>query len=128
MIIVTKYEQEIYRQITQSSAHMTADQIFAAVKKLYPSVSLATIYNNLNKLCDTGMIRRISIEGSPDRYDRAVKHDHIVCRACGKLTDICFADLTDSLHRQFSEDFLFYDLKVYYLCPECRRKQESEAR
>ncbi len=123
---MTKYEKEIYFLITQSAQHMTADQVFSQLKKSYPTVSLATVYNNLNKLCQAGMLRRISMEGSPDRYDRAAKHDHVVCQRCGKLTDICFEDLTDSLKRQLGGEFLFYDLKVYSLCPECRQKREKD--
>ena len=121
---MTKYEKEIYRLITESAEHMTAEQVFSEVKKIYPSVSLATIYNNLNKLNEAGMIRKITVEGSPDRYDRAVKHDHIVCRRCGKLLDVQFRDLTDMLESQMGGNFLFYDLKVYYICPECREKEK----
>ena len=123
---MTKYEKEIYRLITESEDHMTAVQVFGEVKKIYPSVSLATIYNNLNKLSGAGMIRKVSVEGSPDRYDRTAKHDHIVCRRCGKLTDVRFSDLTEALERQMGEKFLFYDLKVYYICPECRKKEELQ--
>ncbi len=115
---MTKYEKEIYRLITKSA-------VFSEVKKIYPSVSLATIYNNLNKLNEAGMIRKITVEGSPDRYDRAVKHDHIVCRRCGKLLDVQFRDLTDMLESQMGGNFLFYDLKVYYICPECREKEKT---
>ena len=125
---MTKYEKEIYRLITESAAHMTAEQVYGKVKVSYPSVSLATIYNNLNRLSGAGLIRKISVEGSPDRYDRPAKHDHIVCKRCGRLTDIQFADLTESLRKQLDGEFLFYDLKVYYICPECRRRREETAR
>ena len=52
---------------------------------------------------------------------------NVVCRRCGALTDVCFEDMTDSLRRQLGEDFLFYDLKVYYLCPDCRRRERGQA-
>lgn len=122
---MTKYEQVIYQIITQSTEHLTAEQTFSELKKRYPAVSRATVYNNLNKLCAAGLIRRILMEGEADRYDRTARHDHIVCSRCGKLMDICFEDLTGPLERQLGEDILFYDLKVYCLCPECRRKQEE---
>ena len=124
---MTKYERAIYQLVTHSTRHMTADQVFSELKRTYPTISLATIYNNLNKLCAAGLVRRIPIEGSPDRYDRVARHDHVVCRRCGALTDVCFEDMTDSLRRQLGEDFLFYDLKVYYLCPDCRRRERGQA-
>ena len=104
---------------------MTAEQIYHEVKKDFPHVVLATVYNNLNKLCRDGLIRRISIEGKPDFYDRIVKLDHIVCQECGKISDIQFEDLTDSLRKQFNDDFVSYDLKVFYLCPDCQKKRRK---
>ena len=81
---------------------------------------MATVYNNVNKLWKAGLIRKVSIENVPDRYDRIRKHDHLVCQKCGKLADISFEDLTDSLREQMGGDFLSYDLKVFYICPECQ--------
>lgn len=120
---MTKYEKQIYNIVNASYEHLTAEQIYAELQKIYPSVSRATIYNNLNKLCDLGLIRRVSLEDSPDRFDRIEKHDHIVCQKCGRIADISFEDLTQTLKNQFGEDFLYYDLKVFYLCPECRKLQ-----
>lgn len=125
-MLMTKYEKQIYEIVNKLTSHLTADQIFSELKKIYPSVSLATVYNNLNKLCDVGLIRRVSIEGSPDRYDRISKHDHLVCRRCGKLTDVCFEDLTSTLERQLGGAFLAYDLKVFYICPACRKKEMEQ--
>lgn len=119
---MTRYEKKIYEIINSSYDHMTAEDVFAELKKAFPSVSLATVYNNLNKLCDTGLIRRISCGDSADRYDRTARHDHLVCRKCGKLADITFDDITQPLKSRLGEDFLYYDLKVYYICPECRKK------
>ena len=84
------------------------------------------VYNNLNKLCDVKLIRRVSLEDSPDRYDRIAKHDHLVCQKCGKLSDICFNDLTQTLSKQLGNDFLYYDLKVFYICPDCQKAQSAE--
>ena len=117
---MTKYEKRIYEIINQSSSHVTCEQIYQILKADFPNVVLATVYNNVNKLYRYGLIRKISVEGIPDRYDRIVKHDHIVCKNCGKLTDIQFDDLTESLKKQFGADYLFYDLKVFYVCADCR--------
>lgn len=120
---MTKYEKETYDAVYRVRAHLTAEQIFQKVKKAYPEVVLATIYNNLNRLCRAGLVRKVSVEGRPDRYDRAEKHDHLVCCCCGELVDISFADLTASLRQAVGETFLCYDLKVFYLCPTCRKQR-----
>lgn len=124
---MTTYEREIYHIITDSPRHLTVEQIYGQIKSRYPKVVLATVYNNVNKLWKAGLIHKVTVENMPDRYDRAVKHDHLVCQRCGKLTDTSFGDLTASLCSQLGEDFLSYDLKVFYLCPDCRRQEEKQS-
>lgn len=118
---MTKYEKQIYEIVNGSHDHMTAEQVFESLKKSFPAVSRATVYNNLNKLCEANLIRRVSVEGSADRYDRVKRHDHLICQKCGKLSDVTLEDLTSPLQKQLGTDFLYYDLKVYYLCDECRK-------
>lgn len=122
---MTKYEHEIYAAVSTSCEHLTVEQIFMRVREKHPKIVLATVYNNVKKLCAAGLIRRISIEGMPDRYDRIQKHDHLVCKQCGRLADISFDDLTASLRRTVGDAFLSYDLKVFYLCPDCRKQPGS---
>lgn len=117
---MTRYAQLILELINQSKEHMTAEQLFLELKKTEPKVVLATVYNNLNTLCKEGLIRKISLEGSLDRYDNIRRHDHLVCKKCGALSDMKFEDLTGNLEKQLGEGILSYDLKVYYLCPKCR--------
>lgn len=124
---MTTYEQEIYHIITGSTDHWTVEQIYAQLKNQYPKVALATVYNNVNKLWKAGLIRKVTVENMPDRYDRVLKHDHLVCQRCGKLADVSLDDLTASLRRQLGEDVLSYDLKVFYLCPDCRKQQPRQS-
>ena len=84
----------ILETVLQSSAHMTAEEIHAALRDSGHRMALATVYNNLAQLHSEGRIRKVCVEGHPDRYDKMIRHDHLVCRRCGKLTDICFQDLT----------------------------------
>lgn len=120
---MTKYEKEIYHIITASMEHLTVEQIFMELKKKYPKVVIATVYNNVNKLWNAGLIRKISVENMPDRYDRRERHDHLVCQRCGRLSDMMFDDLTASLSKKVGKDFLYYDLKAFYLCPSCRKEE-----
>ena len=123
---MTKYEKEIFAIINTSREHLTVEQIFLKLKEAHPNVVLATVYNNLKKLLKEELVRKVSVEGMQDRYDRMKKHDHLVCRQCGKLADVTLEDLSASLRKQLGEDFLYYDLKVYYVCPECRAKQNKQ--
>ena len=123
---MTKYAKKIREIIEASHAHLTAEQVFDELRLTYPTVVLATVYNNLNKLWATGLIRKVSVEGMPDRYDRLERHDHLVCKRCGKLSDICLSDLTEQLERQAGVPILAYDLKLLYLCEDCRKRAAQE--
>ncbi len=108
--------------VSASRAHMTAEEIFYALRQTYPTVVLATVYNNLNRLFQDNLIRKVSVEGIPDRYDRIQRHDHLVCKGCGKLLDIDLGDLTSQLEEKAGISILSYDLKLTYLCENCRKK------
>lgn len=107
--------------------HPTAEQIYLKLKMQNKPLVLATVYNNLNALCAEGLIRRISIEGQADHFDRIQKHDHLYCKKCGKLADVTLDDLTDSFEKQIGSAILSYDLKICYLCSDCRSLNNSNS-
>ncbi len=80
---------------------------------------MATVYNNLSYLCEQGLIRKISVDGYSDRYDKIEKHDHLICKKCGKISDIMLEDLTSKLQNQTDISILSYELKLDYICDEC---------
>lgn len=123
---MTKYAQQILDIINTCSDHLTAAQIYLRLKASNSKIVLATVYNNLNLLCEQDRIRKVSLEGYPDRYDKIVKHAHLVCKKCGALSNICLSDLTAQLQKQIPEEIISYDLKVNYICPSCRSKAEKE--
>lgn len=123
---VTKYGKKILEIICFSRSHMTAEEIFDTLRQTYPAVVLATVYNNLNRLWQEDRIRKVSVEGMPDRYDHIQRHDHLVCKGCGKLLDIDLGDLTAQLEKKAGISILSYDLKLNYLCENCQEKMKKK--
>ena len=123
---MTKYAKKILEIVESSHSHMTAEQIFEQLRHTYPTVVLATVYNNLNRLWEENRIRKLSVEGMPDRYDRKQRHDHLLCKRCGRLMDVDLGDLTDQLERKAGISILSYDLKLLYLCEECRNQLQQK--
>ena len=115
---MTKYAKKILEIVETSRSHLTAEQVFAQLRETYPTVVLATVYNNLNRLWQDDLIRKGSVEGTPDRYDRIQRHDHLVCKECGKLLDVDLGDLTAQLEQKAGTAILSYDLKLVYLCDD----------
>lgn len=123
---MTKYAAEILNIVNASCEHLTAEKIFFEMKKKFPGIVLASVYNNLNTLTQQGLVRKVSLDGQPDRYDKVKKHDHLVCKTCGKLADFEFGDLTENLAKQLHSAIFEYDLKVFYECPECKNKSSKK--
>ncbi len=123
---MTKYGKKILEIVSISRSHMTAEEIFDALRQTYPTVVLATVYNNLNRLWQENLIRKVSVEGMPDRYDHIQRHDHLVCKGCGKLMDIDLGDLTAQLEKTAGISILSYDLKLTYLCENCQQKMKQK--
>ncbi len=111
--------------INASNDHLTAEQIYLKLKESSSKIVLATVYNNLNSLYENKLIRKVSVEGRPDRYDKIIKHDHLVCKQCGRLTDITLKDLTVKLEKEIGEEILSYDLKVSHICSVCRGAEKK---
>jgi Fe2+ or Zn2+ uptake regulation protein len=120
---MTRQRALVLKIIRGSDSHLSAEEIYTVAKKQLPSIVRATVYNNLNALCEQGIVRRIKLSGCPDRYDRnLINHEHLVCDRCGELSDISLGDLKADLRSRTGLDITGYELNIRYICPKCRGK------
>ncbi len=85
----SRQRQEILDQLQHHRDHPTADVIFAELRNRNSSISLATVYRNLNLLSEMGEIQRLSFESGADHFDPNVRpHYHFVCEKCGRVLDV----------------------------------------
>ena len=121
---MTKQRELILNILKQSDRHLTADEIFFLAKLKMPSIAMATVYNNLNAMNDAGIVERTHIDGSADCFELVTEpHDHLLCDACGRISDIRIPSLSQTLETALGEKIEHYDLTVHYVCPDCRRKR-----
>ena len=119
---MTKNGKLILEIIETSRDHLTADEVFIKAKEKNNKIVLATVYNNLNMLYDKGFIRKIPMQNGPDRFDRLIKHDHLICVKCGKINDVFNKDLTPMIEKSLNTKIISYDLQINYICNECKKK------
>lgn len=118
---MTKQQQLIYRLIQESKDHPTADQIYWSAKQEIPNISVGTVYRNLSQMSEAGIVKRLTVPGQADRFDRStVPHGHAICRHCGKLVDIQVDNLSNAIESALGMDIISYELNVSYDCPICR--------
>lgn len=113
-----------------SHPHADTDSIIRAVRKDLPDVSHQAVYDSLNALTGSGLVRRIQPSGSVARYESRVgdNHHHVVCRACGVIADVdCAVGDTPCLVASEDHGFTIDEAEVIYwgLCPECATVRSS---
>lgn len=124
----SKQRETIFAYLKQTKEHPTAERIYADLKPTMPQLSLATVYRNCNRLCETGQIVRLTTNGKTDHFDADTSdHQHFVCTACDKVYDLFFALPKELLDQNLTEEFEadFYQLYVYGTCRTCRKKQTA---
>jgi len=103
--------------------HPTADEIYLFARSQDPTISLGTVYRNLNQLTEAGEIRRITVGNGKDRFDfRTNAHGHFICKACGQINDIKTASsFMKPLAGLENCQVESVELLFYGLCPKCKQ-------
>jgi Fur family peroxide stress response transcriptional regulator len=79
----------ICRIALNSRAHPSAQKVYDEVKKIHPTVSLATVYKTLEVLRDLYLVQEINFPKSQARFDSYMNpHINLICLKCGTITDL----------------------------------------
>lgn len=91
----TKQREQVFSVLLDKRDHPTAEEIYARARGEMPSISLATVYNCLETLTESGLIRAVNFEREPTRYcPNLTQHAHFYCKATGEVIDI---ELNDNI-------------------------------
>jgi len=105
-----------------NKSHPSAEDIYKSVKKEFPTMSFATVYNTLEALKNKGNILELKIDSAKKRYDPdCTRHHHLICTKCKNIVDI-FKDfklhLSDDLTEGF--DMIGNSIEFFGICRECK--------
>ena len=79
----------ICRIALNSRTHPSAQEVYAEVKKIHPTVSLATVYKTLEVLADLELVQEINFPKGQARFDSYMNpHINLICLKCGNITDL----------------------------------------
>ncbi len=86
---LTRQKLGIYEILLKSETHPKADEIFFLLKKNYPKVSFATVYDNLRKFKQYGLIQELNTEEGASRYEANMsQHHHAIDSKTGEIMDV----------------------------------------
>ena len=125
----SRQRESIKEFLNSRTDHPTAVTIYHNLQKVYPNISLGTVYRNLSLLTELCEINRISTEEGGDRFDAVTTpHNHFYCRKCQRLLDLKMND-TARILEDASENFHgrieSYTTLFRGICEDCLR-EDSE--
>jgi Fe2+ or Zn2+ uptake regulation protein len=104
--------------------HVDTPTVIGLVRAELPTVSQQAIYDVLEALTATGLVRRIQPAGTTARYESRVgdNHHHAVCRSCGAIADVeCVVGHAPCLTASDDHGFVIDEAEVVYwgTCSDC---------
>jgi len=126
---ITPQRCAVFRIVSQSKDHPTADQVFHDVNQEFPNISYDTVNRTLLTFTEIGLIEVVQTQGGPRRFDPVTdQHHHFQCLSCGKIIDF-YNDNYDDLKipDDMQKKFTVYNKRVVLSgrCWECRKQKKK---
>ena len=75
--------------VLSSYGHLNIDKLYTLLKSTFPSISLATIYKNINIMIGKNFLSEVKLPNQKNVYELTKElHSHIICTECEEILDI----------------------------------------
>ncbi len=132
---ITVPRQVVLNVLSRTDKHLSAEEVFIAVRKIYPAIGLTTVYRTLELLVEMGIVAKFDFGDNRARYELAEgpkgvrHHHHLVCSKCGRVID--YTDFIDEekellartekgLSDKYNFKITHHMIQFYGLCDMCR--------
>jgi Fur family ferric uptake transcriptional regulator len=115
----------IFQELSISESPISPQELYRGLIKKKRKIGLTSIYRCLDLFESLGMAFKI-INGSSVKYkicEMENHHHHVVCKACGKVVEIDFCNITDWSERVTEStgyEVTDHQLNFYGLCKTCK--------
>jgi len=88
----------ILAYLQNSTAHPSAEMVFAGLKAQIPDLSLGTVYRNLSLFKQQGLAMSVATVRGVERFDgNTMPHVHFICAQCDGVIDLVDMQVPESL-------------------------------
>ena len=121
---LTPQRVELVRLVAASEGHPSAAQLYARIRRQFPTMSQATVYKTLALLKEINQVLEIDLRDD-SHYDgnRPQPHPHLICTQCNKIVDGDL-DFDPSIIHKLEQASGYQNLRpqiaLYGLCPDCK--------
>ena len=122
----SRQREVILDTLKRNAVHPTAENLFQIIKDENPetNIGIATVYRNLSKLADLGIIKRIEGLEDAEHFDHNTHtHYHFICNKCRKVYDIdavVAPELIENTKNQTGFIIDSYDIVFNGVCKDCQ--------
>jgi Fur family transcriptional regulator, peroxide stress response regulator len=123
---ITKQRQLILEEMRKLHFHPTAEEFYSLIKRKLPGMGLCTIYRNLEKFQELGLIEKI--QGVPIRFEgNPQPHNHIKCVKCGKVEDLpARITLDEKAIKAMGYQLHAYTVEINGICLPCQKNDKTK--
>lgn len=122
----SKQKEIVLRVLEEHKIHPTAEELYRFIHQEYTDIGVATVYRNLNKLAEKGIIKKIiGLDGSSHFDSCTEPHSHFICNCCGKIYDVpenVGMDLIAKAEEFTDCKITSMDITFRGFCSECEEK------
>ena len=119
----SRQREAILSVLQGTKSHPTANWVYDEVRKMIPNISLGTVYRNLSKLSESGLIQKLDVGEGTDRFDANYEpHYHLYCNFCQRLLDLDLpydARLNQKAEAIQGTEIQWHQLVFYGKCCDC---------
>lgn len=121
-------QRQMVLEAIRALDHPLAQDVLEEVRRHYSRMSLATVYRNLHALAAEGLIRRVLLPGSSERFDCLTsQHYHMVCERCGGVFDVAveyFEQIDSAAQQKTGYSISGHKLQFQGVCARCEREHK----
>lgn len=126
----SKKREAILEALRSTTEHPSADWVYQTLRPRFPDLSLGTVYRNLARFKEEGVIVSVGTVNGQERFDATVEpHTHFICRTCGAVLDLPGMDPKDldldGIARRNGVTIDHHELLFYGSCPHCTQAHEN---
>ena len=124
---VTAQRQLLLSLLKNAGGHISAKELYRQASRKNDSISLATVYRTLQLFKELGLVEERRLGQLYCRYEvkSSIEHQHLVCRACGKVIEFespLIRKLVEALKQEHGFDLTKVDLYMEGYCQDCAKR------
>ncbi len=110
-------------QVISRYGHINIDNLYNEIKSQFSSISLATIYKNINSMTEVHLLAEVKLPNTKSVYEIVKEgHAHLKCELCGDIEDLTidtnsiFADISKLHNFKINQS----DVILSGVCKSCQ--------